>query len=65
MQNEIGPADDMFVVYRGRISNPLDPLPAGRYIKKDCWGSTPLVPAGQQFRKAIAEAEKSKVFNKP
>ena len=66
MQNEIGPSDDMMEVYRGRISSPLDAPPVWRYIRKDCL--RPIanqVPAVEEFRKAIAEAEKPKVPKTP
>lgn len=56
--NEIGPSDDMFEVYLGMTDYPLDSAPAWRYISKDCLRA-PSVPAVEQFRKAIAEAEKA------
>ncbi len=57
ISNEIGPADDTFDVYRGDVKYPLDSLPVWRYIAKDCL-SAPKVTAVEEFRKAIAEAEK-------
>jgi len=53
---EIGASQDMFVVYRGG-ADPLDGAPVWRYIAKDALRS-PEVPAVDQFRKAIEEAEK-------
>jgi hypothetical protein len=63
--NEVGPSDDMFVVYRGNFSSPLDSPPVWRYIKKDCLRPSPLVPAVEEFRKLIAEAEKPTVPKNP
>lgn len=66
MSNEVGPSDDMFVVYRaGVLSNPLDGPPVWRYIKKDCLRPSPEVPAVEAFRKLLADAEKPKVPKKP
>ena len=66
MSNEIGPSEDMFVVYRGSMADPLDSPPVWRYIKKDCLRPTMnQVPAVEEFRKAIAEAEKPKVPKTP
>jgi hypothetical protein len=63
--NEVGPSEDMFAVYRGGISSPLDAPPVWRYIKKNCLRATPEVPAVEEFRKAIADAEKPKVPKTP
>ncbi len=65
MSNEVGPSEDMFVVYRGGLSNPLDSTPVWRYIKRDCLRPTPEVPAVEEFRKALAESEKPKSPRKP
>lgn len=65
MSNEIGPSEDMFVVYRGSASDPLDSPPVWRYIKKDCLRPSPLVPAVEEFRKLIAAAEKPNVPKTP
>ena len=54
---EVGVAQDMFVVYRGGQADPLDKAPVWRYIAKDALHS-PDVPAVDQFRKVIEEAEK-------
>lgn len=63
--NEIGASQDMFVVYRGGISAPLNSSPVWRYIRQDCLRPTPEVPAVEEFRKALAEAEKTKPPKKP
>jgi hypothetical protein len=70
MENEIGPSDDMLVVYRGNAasgntSDPLDGPPVWRLIKKDCLRPSPLVPAVEEFRKMVADAEKPKVPKAP
>lgn len=68
INNEVGPTDDMFVVYRASFSDPLDSPPVWRYIKKDCLRPSqpgPQVPAVEEFRKLIAEAEKPKVPKTP
>jgi hypothetical protein len=62
--NEIGPTEDTFEVYRGGVADPLDSAPVWRYIAKDCL-SAPDVPAVEQFRKAIVEAEKPQMSKKP
>jgi hypothetical protein len=56
-QAEVGPAEDMFVVYRGKRDNALESPAVWRYIAKDALRS-PGVPAVEAFRKLIAEAEK-------
>jgi hypothetical protein len=56
-QTEIGPSEDMFVVYEGHVDGPLDRAPAWRYMTRDALHS-PNVPAVEEFRKAIEEAEK-------
>jgi hypothetical protein len=58
-QVEGGPAEDMFVVFRGNRNNPLDYPPVWRYIEKNALRS-PSVPAVDAFRKLIAEAEKQR-----
>jgi hypothetical protein len=65
MGNEIGPSQDMFTVYRGDTSSPLDSPPVWRYMRQDCLRPTPEVPAVEEFRKALAAAEKAKAANKP
>jgi len=56
-QVEIGPAQDMFVVYRGKRDNAFNYPAVWRYIAKDALRS-PDVPAVDEFRKLIAESEK-------
>lgn len=56
--NETGPSEDSFEVYRGRVDYPLD-APAGwRYVAKDALDEFPEVVAVEQFRNAINEAER-------
>lgn len=65
ISNDVGPAEDMFAVYRGETgSNPLDAPPVWRYVAKGSL-QAPKVPAVEEFRKAIAEAEKPQVPKKP
>jgi hypothetical protein len=54
---QIGPSEDMFEVYRGRVQYPLDNNATWRYIAKDSLKS-PDVPAVTEFRKVIEDAEK-------
>ena len=65
MGTEVGPSEDMFVVYRGSTSDPLDSPPVWRYSKKDCLRPSPLVPAVEEFRKLVAAAEKPNVPKTP
>jgi len=58
-QVEAGPSEDMFVVYRGKRDNALDSPPVWRYTAKDALQS-PTVPAVDEFRKLIVEAEKQR-----
>jgi len=55
--NEVGSSEDSFEVYQGSIEHPLDSPPIWRYVAKDCL-RPPNVSAVDEFRKAIAEAEK-------
>lgn len=55
--NEVGASEDTFEVYRGYGQYPLDSPPVWRYIAKDCLRE-PGVTAVEEFRKAIAQAEK-------
>lgn len=64
MSNEIGPSNDMFEVYRGGIQDPLDSPAVWRYIAKDCLRA-PNVSAVEEFRKAMAEAEKPQIPKTP
>jgi hypothetical protein len=63
VSNEVGPSEDMFEVFRGSVNGnvdrPLDTVPAWRYTAKNCL-SSPKVSAVEEFRKAIADAEKPK-----
>ena len=59
-QTEVGSADDTFIVYEGHSANSVSldqQAPAWRYTKKDALHS-PNVPAVDEFRKLIEEAEK-------
>jgi hypothetical protein len=62
--NNVGPSEDTFEVYRGGVQYPLDSAPVWRYIAKDCLRQ-PGVTAVEEFRKAIAQAEKPQVPKKP
>lgn len=57
-QIEGGGSDDSFIVLQGGVDHPLDSPPAWRYIARDGLHS-PSVPAVDQFRKAVAEADKA------
>jgi hypothetical protein len=58
MQTEIGSQEDTFAVYDGSLAHPLDAPPAWRYMARD--GLRPhSVPAVDEFRKAVAAAEKA------
>lgn len=61
-QVTMGDSEDMFLVYRGKRDHPLDSSPVWRYIAKDGLRS-PGVPAVDEFRKAIVEAEKQQANN--
>jgi len=65
ISNEIGPSEDSFEVYMGTAQDPRDARPVWRYIKKDCLKPSPQVPAVEEFRKTVADAEKSKTPNTP
>lgn len=56
-QAEIGASEDMFVLYRGGRRNPLDAPAVWRYTAKNALRS-PDVPAVEEFRRVVAEAEK-------
>ena len=57
-QTEIGSSDDSFVVYQGGLESPLDSPAVWKYAAKDAL-IPHTVPAVEQFRKAIAQAEKA------
>lgn len=61
-QMEAGPSEDMFLVFRGQRASPLDYPPVWRYVGKDGLRS-PGVPAVDEFRKAVVEAEKELASN--
>jgi hypothetical protein len=64
ISDEIGPSEDTFEVYRGGVGDPLDSPAVWRYIAKNCLRA-PNVSAVEEFRKAIAEAEKLQPPKKP
>jgi hypothetical protein len=59
-QAEIGnsTSEDSFLVYRGRIENPLDGSPVWRYEAKNAL-KPHAVPAVDAFRKAVDQAEQA------
>ena len=61
-QLEVGPTEDMFVVYRGKRDDALDYPAVWRYTAKDALRA-PAAPAVDEFRKVIAEAEKQQAAN--
>jgi hypothetical protein len=61
-QVEVGSAEDVFAVYRGKRENALDASPVWRYSRKDALRS-PDVPAVDAFRKLVVEAEKQRAAN--
>jgi hypothetical protein len=63
-QVEVAPREDVFAVYLGHVDAPLQQAPIWRYMKKDALRS-PAVPAVDEFRKAIEEAEKQQQNKKP
>lgn len=63
-QAEIGGQDDSFIVLDGKSARPLDGVPGWRYMKQDGLRSH-NVPAVDEFRKAVAEAEKAAAAKKP
>lgn len=67
VSNEVGPRTDSFMVYQGNAwgGNSLDSAPLWRYEVKNCLNPIPQVRAVEEFRKAIAEAEKPKVPKNP
>ncbi len=63
-QTEIGGQDDSFVVLDGKMARPLDGVPGWKYMRQD--GLRPHnVPAVEEFRKAVVEAEKAAAAKNP
>ncbi len=58
-QIEAGPSQDMLAVYLGKRDNATDSPAVWRYEAKDALRS-PGVPAVDEFKKAITEAEKQR-----
>jgi len=57
-QTEVGPSEDMLVVYEGHVTGAFDQqTPAWRYLAKDALHS-PNVPAVAEFHKLVDAAEK-------
>jgi hypothetical protein len=54
---EVAPSEDTFAVYQGHVDSPLERSAAWRCVRKGALNS-PSVPAVDDFRKAIEEAEK-------
>jgi len=55
--NEMGPSEDSFEVYKGRVDYPLDASAVWRYVANDALDGFLEVVAVEQFRKVINEAE--------
>jgi hypothetical protein len=64
ISNEVGPSEDLFEVHQGGVQDPLDSPAVWRYVAKDCLRA-PKVSAVEEFRKAIADAEKPQPPKKP
>jgi len=56
-QLEVGAVDDSFLVYEGNTEQPLENQPAWRWTRKDALHPHD-VPAVDEFRKVLVEAEK-------
>jgi hypothetical protein len=63
-QMEIGGEDDSFTVFEGGVAKPLNGAPGWRYMAPDGLRSR-SVPAVEEFRKAVAAAEKAAAAKKP
>jgi len=64
VSNEVGPTSDSFSVYRGGVNNPFGTSALWSYTAKHCL-QAPEIKAVEEFRKAVADAEKSKTPNTP
>ena len=63
-QLEVGGGDDWFTVYEGKVAKPLNGAPGWKYIAPD--GLHPhSVPAVEEFKKAVATADKAAANKKP
>jgi hypothetical protein len=65
VSDEVGSPEDSFAVYLGISDHPLDSAPVWRHIAKNCLRPEPRVAAVEEFRKAVAEAEKPKIPKQP
>lgn len=65
VSDEIGNPDDSFLVYLGGTDHPLESSPLWRYTAKDCLQPRPKLAAVEEFRKAVADAEKPKIPKQP
>jgi hypothetical protein len=63
-QMEVGAVDDSFVVYEGDSKDPLNGPAGWRYTAKDSLRSH-NVPAVEEFKKAVAAAEKAAAAKNP
>lgn len=61
---EAGPSDDSFAVYLGNVADPTNAPPVWRYIAKNCLRAPQMV-AVEEFRKALAEADRQQQSKKP
>jgi len=64
IDNQTGPSEDSFIVYRGDAVDPTNTPGVWRYVAKDCLRA-PKIAAVEEFRKALAEAEKPQQSKKP
>ena len=63
-QMEVGGVDDLFTVFDGKVEKPLDSAPGWRYMARD--GLKPHgVPAVDEFKRAVAAADKAAAARKP